>query len=358
MTRLAAVLAFAALAMLVGSVARTQAIAQEDGPSLMSASIVTLPDDFADAVPVAIVDSGDVLLNGAIEGVASVLLWRDGVFTQLGDPNRQSTATAMHQNGQVVGWVIGDDEEPFAAILAEGRFIEMPGAVSGSRAFGTNGENGLVGEAVLVESSQLPVPVYWTTTSVEVLPGITEGSAGRANDVNTIGQIAGWQASTGNLDESGRAMLWFGNEITDLGQPLDGWSAAFAINETGQVVGVAELVGSGDGQPGTTAMLWQDGQSTDLGIPDGFGWAEAVDISDSGLIVGTAGTGNPTSNGSASTAVLWTVNDRFDLNESTAGLGSVHLTSAVSVNTFGQILCAGLDEAGHAQIAVLSVLGN
>ncbi|CAN5572421.1 hypothetical protein BH23CHL5_BH23CHL5_02600 [soil metagenome] len=358
MKRLAALLAFATVAVMVSTAVNTQATAQDDRPYLMTASTITLPDDFTDAVPVAIVDTGDVLLNGSIEGVASVLLWRDGAFSRLSAPTRQSHATAMHRNGQVVGWVMGDDEEPIAAILEEGRFIEMPGADTGSRAFGTNGENGLVGEALFEESDQRSVPVYWTSTSVEVLPGITEDSTGRAHDVNTIGQIAGWIAPTGDLEDSGRATLWFGNQITDLGLQIDGWSAAFAINETGQVVGVAESVGADDGKSVTTATLWQDGQPGDLGVPDGFDWAEAVDISDSGLIVGTAGTGRFGSIGGVTTAVLWTVNDRFDLNESTAGLNAIQLTAAVSVNTFGQILCAGLDEAGRAQVVILTVLGN
>jgi probable HAF family extracellular repeat protein len=67
-------------------------------------------------------------------------------------------------------------------------------------------------------------------------------------------------------------------------------SAAYAINERGQVVG------SSDG----TAALWQDGAVVDLGTLPGYLWSYGSAINDRGQVVGWSGAAE-----SPDHAVLW-----------------------------------------------------
>lgn len=87
-----------------------------------------------------------------------------------------------------------------------------------------------------------------------------------------------------------RAVLWEGGHIIDLGTFGGNWSAAFAVNNVGQVVGfssntTSDLFPLGPGATQTRAFLWQRGVMYDLGTlggPDAF----AVAINEFGEVAG------------------------------------------------------------------------
>ncbi|MBK7404008.1 MAG: DUF3466 family protein [Phycisphaerales bacterium] len=114
---------------------------------------------------------------------------------------------------------------------------------------------------------------------IEMLPGLG-GWGAFAYDINESGVVVGEAYLTG--DEISHAVQWTGGQPTDLGG-IEGNSAAWAINASGQVVGWSDsgLV--------RTALLWENGSWLDLGADmNAAGSSVAWDISDGGLVVGQA----------------------------------------------------------------------
>lgn len=109
--------------------------------------------------------------------------------------------------------------------------------------------------------------------------GTLGGSFGAANDINERNQIVGSSHTAAGVS---RATLWDNGAIIDLGS-FAGASAAFAINESGVIVG------SADGR----AAMWKGGVITDLNHflsadmkAEGWYLTEATGINDKGWIIG------------------------------------------------------------------------
>jgi probable HAF family extracellular repeat protein len=111
--------------------------------------------------------------------------------------------------------------------------------------------------------------------------GTLGGSFGTANDINEKNQIVGSSHTAAGVSQ---ATLWDKGIITELGDFGSGsGSAAFAINESGIVVG------SADGR----ASMWKGGVITDLNNflsaelkAEGWYLTEATGINDKGWIIG------------------------------------------------------------------------
>ena len=111
---------------------------------------------------------------------------------------------------------------------------------------------------------------------------------GIPSDINDLKQIVG--GLSGNDDGSGRAFLYAGSALKDLGTllPAHTFSSARAINNAGQIVGVSSQ--SFFTRQDERAFLYEDGRMLDLNglIPPGSGWVlnVATDINNHGQIVG------------------------------------------------------------------------
>jgi uncharacterized membrane protein len=107
------------------------------------------------------------------------------------------------------------------------------------------------------------------------------GADAAAEDINDLGQIAGWSARVGVAVE---ATVWNDRVPGGLGFPPDmRFSFANAINNNGEVAGYSEL-GAVPGQPGNfqTATFWGTGVVVDIGTSTGFTNSIAYDINDNG----------------------------------------------------------------------------
>ncbi len=143
-----------------------------------------------------------------------------------------------------------------------------------------------------------------TPHRVGSLPGYPYSEA---HGINDAGQAAGW-AMTGTRDRwhalVARAFLSDSGHLTDLGTLGGLYSAAYAVSDTGVVVGKADTETFGQ----THAFAWQNGAMTDLGTLGGAN-SRADRVNTSGQIAGTS----EISDGPARHAFLWDAGRMTDL---------------------------------------------
>jgi probable HAF family extracellular repeat protein len=110
------------------------------------------------------------------------------------------------------------------------------------------------------------------------------GAYSGAYAINDSGQVVGYSYTTGNAVM--HAFLYSGGVMTDLGTLGGSHSQAYAINDSGQVVGYAHTTGNA----AMHAFLYSGGVMTDLNdlIAPLSGWElfRATGINDLGQIVG------------------------------------------------------------------------
>jgi probable HAF family extracellular repeat protein len=226
-------------------------------------------------------------------------------------------------------------------------------------------------EGAVVGSSQTPVPlpsnnngfvcvagpdVYhglaWGESGITNLPSLRgDDNCGNAAAINDLGEIAG-QSENGLVDaitgvKEIRAVRWKDGQIKSLGTFGGNHSAAFAINNDGQIVGFAlnkvpdsfslyaVIIGGPSAGTQTRAFVWQDERMQDLqtlGGPDA--WANLVN--ERGQVAGfsyTNSTPNSTTGFPTVDPFLWERGKMTDLG--TLG-GTVGSTSGL--NNRGQVI--------------------
>jgi probable HAF family extracellular repeat protein len=187
----------------------------------------------------------------------------------------------------------------------------------------------------------------WKNGQMAELPTLG-GINGYAAGVNNLGQVVGWSETsfhdptciTGTEVLQFLATLWAPgtNQPTELRPlPPDPDSAATAINDRGQVVGISGLCSVAvGGASAEHALLWENGVPHDLGNIGGKAWNTPVAINNRGVIVGFANTSGDEHAALAPTAFIWTRangmqaiapygtdtnNIAFDLNENNQVVG-------------------------------------
>lgn len=268
-----------------------------------------------------IIDLGDVLGNnniacdinnkGQVVGYSAsrAYVWQDGNISYL-DPlpgGNSCHAEGINDQGQIVG------DSQSSPVLYDYGCIWNPG------------------QAV----NDLPTHrEYW---------GPDHGAL--ALDINDTGTVVGeaWWAISGGH----RAAIWHSSygEFVDLGTlGYPGWSRAFAVNDSQQVVGGSWVTDYTGHTVAGHAFLWQDNVMRDLGALNGGLFSWAGDIDNSGQVVGQ-------SNGHA---VLW-------VNGLIQDLGTLDGTSwsaAYGINERGQVVGQSSDHAFVWQDGVMQDLGT
>jgi probable HAF family extracellular repeat protein len=187
------------------------------------------------ADPVQVVGESNV---GAVGTSSHAFLW-DAVngmqdLGTLGGPT--SVAAGINDAGQVVGW-----SQPTPTPFTESAFL------------------------------------WDSTNGMKDLGGLPGSSASRAFAINSLGQVVGWSGRTYLVD--GRAAVWDGGTVTNLGTVNNYPSAARGINDRGQIVGATGAIGD------FHALLWQHGSMQDLGGSSSFG-STAAGINQRGRVTG------------------------------------------------------------------------
>jgi len=247
-------------------------------------------------------------------------LWEDGVMQNLGTlGGDRSEAYGINDSGQVVGMSY-TSSGTFRAFRWQNGVMQDLGTLGGthSSARAINNAGQVVGMA---STSAGPQHAFLWSGGMADLGALDYGSD--AYGVNESGQVVGY-AQVGTVDPwemYGHAFLWNGS-MQDLGTL--GWtqSQANAINDNGQVVG--HLVN--DNQDDWHAFFW-DGSMQDLGGSQSW----AFDINNAGLIVGESG----------GRAVLWDNGQMQDLNSLIPADSGWVLNTARAINDKGQIVGRG-----------------
>ena len=272
-----------------------------------------------------VTDNGLVAFSAATHhGTEHAFLWYKGLKLDIGKPGLggpNSVPFGVNDRFQAVGEAETTASDP-------------------------NGEDFCGFKALGLPSSGTCLPFLWQNGVMHPLPTLG-GSNGAANMINNQGQAAGL-AETSTADPNCPApqvlqfvpVLWEKGKIQALptvAGDLDG--LALAVNESGQAVGA-----SGDCaafnpvlyfslQP-LHALLWQNGNATDLGNFGGTGHGSgnlALNLNNRGQVVGSSDLPGDT----VSHAFLWTEETGMQDLGTLSGDAS---SSAIAINDSGEIV--------------------
>jgi hypothetical protein len=202
-----------------------------------------------------------------------------------------------------------------------------------------NDTGDIVGLLYVVNSSGLTGQsnaVVWRNGVFTQLPLFSQPQSGFVgvigNAINNAGVVAG-EIDLEDTPDSviSYAVVWNGSKIQTLGAN----ASAKAINDHGQVVGF-----SGNG-----AASWTNGVLTELGGGDST-FAIAYAINNSGIVVGTADLPyNPATPTINTAAVVWIGGVMYQLSDLLKSKlpNNVHLDLGEAINDSGQIVAAGFD---------------
>ena len=206
------------------------------------------------------------------------VLWRSGVLTDLGTlggPNSNIVWPVKNTSGLLAGISQTAEPDPLGEAWSCSAFF--PGATGrGYRCLG----------------------FAWQDGVMRALPTLG-GTHGFATGANNRGEIVGWAENTVHDPTcvapqvlQFRAVIWGPGEgaILELPPlPGDSVSAATALNDRGQVVGISGICDDAVGKfSAIHAVLWQDGVPIDIGNIGGNAWNTSMAINHRGDIVGFA----------------------------------------------------------------------
>jgi probable HAF family extracellular repeat protein len=213
----------------------------------------------------------------------------------------------------------------------------------------TNHDSTCVAPQVLQFRAALWGPKDGQVQELSPLPGDTTSAATAINDKGQVVGISGICDRAVGRFSAAHAVLWQNGTVTDIGN-LGGvaWNTPAAINNQGQVAGFSDLPGDQSGAPNFHAFLWtKSGGIQDLGTLPGDFLSLAFGINDRGQVVGQSiGAGG-------SRAFLWQDGVMTDLNNLVPP-GSLPLVYANDINSAGEIVGGAFDPSTGASPAFLA----
>jgi probable HAF family extracellular repeat protein len=252
--------------------------------------------------PVGINDLGWISGGANLTGneVVNAELWIGSPLDlgTLGGPNSNIAWPNHVTNGEIVGIAETAEQNPYAEPWS--CFAFFPSATP---------------------TGDICLGFAWRNGVMTPLPAFAGGYDSYAAGVNNHGQVVGW-AENGTLDPTcnqaapGKqffqfeAAIW-GPELTQMAQlppfPGDPDSAATAINDHGEVIGISGLCSNAvGGASAIHALLWEQGEPSDLGNIGGRAWNTPTALNNQGEVVGFANTSGDENAPLSPRAFLWT----------------------------------------------------
>jgi probable HAF family extracellular repeat protein len=224
------------------------------------------------------------------------------------------SARAINDQGQVAGVEEIRAGEHIVVLWTSGEPVALPTPGTFPVVLGLDDDGSAVG---MVAIEYQPSAVLWQGTEARVLPfDVAIAIDG--------GRIVGRRRVEGGM----RAVLWADGEVTDLGDLGGGWAEPLGVRG-GRIVGFSR-----NAQGDSHAFLWEDGRMHDLGTLGGR-ISRAHDVNARGQVVGFS----ETEDGSTH-AFLWERGRMRDLG----AFGAEH-SAAVSIDDEGRILANVIDRS-------------
>lgn len=280
--------------------------------------------------------------RGPTDDTRQATIWRDGEATELGTlggPNSAIVWPVKNERGMVVGIAETDDVDPRDEAWSCAAFL------------GADTDRACVG-FVWHRGKMRPLPTFG-------------GTHGFAAGVNNDGQVVGW-AELAKVDRTcnqTRQFLGFRAARWDTRtgrmyrlRPLrnDTASAATAINDRGQVVGISGICSNAvGGDTARHAVLWERGRVIEIGDLGGDAWNTPMALNDWGLVVGFANQPEASGGGFLEEGFMWT---RWTGIQALGMLDGDIRSQALGVNNRGQIVGlsrAATGEREHVDHAVI-----
>jgi probable HAF family extracellular repeat protein len=192
---------------------------------------------------------------------------------------------------------------------------------------------------------------------IQILDPLSGDPDSAATAINDNGQIVGISGkcgfAVGGLSAK-HAVLWQNGTVTQLGT-LGGSAnnTPMIINTLGQIAGFSDLPGDEDGaNPNFHAAYWAQtsGTPADLGTLPGDFFSEATGLNDRGQMVGESCNSSFT----LCTALLWENGDMIDLN-SIIPHGNLYLFFANDINASGEITGVALNQDTGELVGYLAI---
>ncbi len=267
--------------------------------------------------------AGDSNLSGDLAQHATLWVYGHAFdLGTLGGPNSAVLWPGINDWGEVVGISDTAQADPLGEQWSCGAFF--PASHSGHTCVG----------------------FVWQWGTMTALPTLG-GNNGFATSVNNRGQIVGWAENTVHDPTcvapqvlQFEAVLWGprNGQIQQL-SPYSGDpdSAATAINDEGQVVGISGICQNAVGnQTAIHAVLWQNGRVINLGSLGGTAWNTPMAINNRGQVVGFSDlTGDDNGANPNFQAFLWTASGGM---QNLGTLPGDAISEALGINEQGQVV--------------------
>jgi probable HAF family extracellular repeat protein len=304
--------------------------------------------------------SGDSLDHAAI--------WApNGQVFELSTPEGdRSRAVWINDFGQVSGWIENSTPDSCAfgvglqfqsqAVIWRFGAMQLLGTLGGTNSYGEfiNNLGQVSGHS---ETSTTPNPVtgcppfdpfIWQNGKMtDINPGNFGGPEGGTNFLNNRGQAVGFGTLPG--ETGAHPFLWSRGKLTDLyyvGNLGGRRNSAFNVNELGHVVGV-----NSDPEGETLAVLWRNGEFTDLSTLSGDDCSEPFFINSHDQIVGVSFSCET----GVQHAFLWENGKMVDLDTLIPSNSGIELQYAEWINDDGEIAAQAILMPSGAQRAVLLI---
>ncbi len=346
----------------------TAALAGWNEPALPRYQVIDLGTlGGASSTAQALNDKGQVVgWSETASGTRHAFIYDHGMMQDLGTlvGGSHSYATGINEHGQVVGYsginAFGSQfpeiDQGFVwdptgmrslgALFCPCSYNDRYGASSG---YAINDKGWVSGSSETVRGSWVLHAALWRDGVAEDLGGgAGDWSISRSFGMNARGFVVGdYAQDAGKVNAYEReASLWRGSTRTALGTlPGSTSSIALAVNLQGAVVGWS---GTFDGAA-SHAFIWRRGSMQDIGALKHDANSAALAIDAAGDVVGWSGA----SRSGDSHAFLWRFGEMLDLNQSIPSYSGWVLNEAAGINRRGEIVGTGLhDGETHAFLLI------